>query len=174
MIDILEAVGYFKRSISTFNNPVYSVFIFNFGHCKVHFMHITLRMRVSLKSQCLIVDGAKPFPANQNVKYKCYHCDLQIFHIFAGSIYVCLCVYVWMTIQQTYTGSSAQTHYKDKWMLTDHKYDVILEAASFLYKNDRTAAVWINVIRPMDKATSSLCWHNEMLIWILYDPFRHW
>ena len=37
--------------------------------------------------QYLFVIGAKPFPANQNVKYECLHCAFQIYHIFAGSVY---------------------------------------------------------------------------------------
>ena len=30
--------------------------------------------------------GAKLFPANQNVKYECFHCAFQIFHIFASCL----------------------------------------------------------------------------------------
>ena len=35
-----------------------------------------------LKSEYLFVIGAKPFPANQNVKYECFHYAFNIFHIF--------------------------------------------------------------------------------------------
>ena len=31
--------------------------------------------------------GAKPFPTNQNPKYECFDCALQIFHFFASSAY---------------------------------------------------------------------------------------
>ena len=34
-----------------------------------------------LKSQDLSVVGVKPFPANQNVKYECFHCASLIFHV---------------------------------------------------------------------------------------------
>ena len=30
--------------------------------------------------------GAKPFGANQNVRYECFHCAIQIPHIFVGSV----------------------------------------------------------------------------------------
>ena len=38
----------------------------------------------------MFVVGAKLFPGNQNVKYDCFHCAFQIFHIFADSIYIYL------------------------------------------------------------------------------------
>ena len=42
-------------------------------------------MRVALLSQYLFVFSAKPFPANQNVRYERLHCAFQIFHIFCSS-----------------------------------------------------------------------------------------
>ena len=53
---------------------------------KIEFSSITLHVRVALKSQYKIVVAAKPFPANQNVKYVCYYCA-QILHTFAGNVY---------------------------------------------------------------------------------------
>ena len=35
-------------------------------------------MRVALNSQYLFVLGARPIPANQNVKYQYFHCAFQI------------------------------------------------------------------------------------------------
>ena len=61
--------------------------ICNFGHCKLQFWSITLHMRVAIESQYLIVAGTMPFSANQNVKYDCFHCPFQIFHIFLLEVY---------------------------------------------------------------------------------------
>ena len=66
---------------------------FNFGHCKLHFSSITLHMRVALKSQYLFVVDAKPFQANQNVKYEYYHCVLRYLCfkiIFADTLHMAL------------------------------------------------------------------------------------
>ena len=54
--------------------------ILTFGHYKLHSLYIALHMKVALKSQYLFAVGAKPFPAIQNVQYKCYNCAFQIFH----------------------------------------------------------------------------------------------
>ena len=72
MMDTLEGVGYFIRSI---NNPSisYCVTIFNPGHSKFNFSSITQNPRVELKSQDLLLVGAKPFRAKQNMKYECSH-----------------------------------------------------------------------------------------------------
>ena len=40
---------------------------------------LSLHVRDVLKSQYLFVVSVKPFPANQNVKFECFHCDFQIF-----------------------------------------------------------------------------------------------
>ena len=52
---------------------------------QIIFSSITLHVRVALKSQYLFVVGAKPFPANRNVKHERFHCAFKIFHIVAGS-----------------------------------------------------------------------------------------
>ena len=60
-------VGYLNEVLKN-DIILYILFcILNLRHCKLHFMYITLHMRVALKSQYLFVAGAKPFPANQNV-----------------------------------------------------------------------------------------------------------
>ena len=45
-------------------------------------------MRDALKWQYLGVDGAKPFPANQNVKYECFHWASKYSILLAGSVYI--------------------------------------------------------------------------------------
>ena len=42
---------------------------------------------IEFQSQVLFLFDAKPFPVNQNVKYECFHCALQIFHVFASSAF---------------------------------------------------------------------------------------
>ena len=44
----------------------------------------------SYRHECIkaIFVGGKPFPAKQNIKYECFYCALQIFHIFVVSIYM--------------------------------------------------------------------------------------
>ena len=58
----------------------------SFGQCKLQFSSITLHAKVALKSQYLFVFGAKPSPANQNIKCDSPHYAIQIFHIFTGSV----------------------------------------------------------------------------------------
>ena len=58
----------------------------NLVHCKLHFASLTLHVTVALKWQYLFAVGAKPFPANQNVKYECFHGAFQIFINFSGSV----------------------------------------------------------------------------------------
>ena len=48
---------------------------------------ITSLLRAALKSQYVFVVGAKPLPANQNVKYKIFDCAFQIFDIFLPVVY---------------------------------------------------------------------------------------
>ena len=66
MMDILEVLGYL-RNIENDTILYILLCVFNFEHCKLHFMYITLHIRVVFKSQYLFVADAKPFPANQNV-----------------------------------------------------------------------------------------------------------
>ena len=47
---------------------------------------ITLNVQVALKSWCLFVFGAKPFPANQKVKHQFPLCFPEIPYLFAGSV----------------------------------------------------------------------------------------
>ena len=68
------------------NTPDTPIFLpLDISYCILSFSSIALYMRIALKSQYLYVVGAKP--SNENVKYKCYHCAFQIFHIFAGRAY---------------------------------------------------------------------------------------
>ena len=50
------------------------------------FSPLTLCMRNVLKWQYLVVVGAKPFPANQNVKYECFHWASKYSIRLAGSV----------------------------------------------------------------------------------------
>ena len=43
-------------------------------------------MRKALKWHYLVVVGAKPFPANQNVKYECFHWASKYSILLAGSV----------------------------------------------------------------------------------------
>ena len=43
-------------------------------------------MRKALKWQYLVVVGAKPFPANQNVKYECFHWASKYSKLLACSV----------------------------------------------------------------------------------------
>ena len=61
-------------------------------------------MRHALKWQYLVVVGAKPFPANQNVNYECFHWASKYSKLLAGNVYIyiyihiyiymCVCMYV--------------------------------------------------------------------------------
>ena len=72
--------------IDTPLNNLLHLRIYNFGHWMPHFSSKTLHVIIALKSEYLFVVWVKPFRANQNVKYECFHCAFQIFHIFAGDV----------------------------------------------------------------------------------------
>ena len=66
------------------------------------FSPLTLCMRNVFKWQYLVVVGAKPFPANQNVKYECFHWASKYSILLAGGVYqgiwfalCCSVVVVW-------------------------------------------------------------------------------
>ena len=51
------------------------------------FVYTTTRESCIKVTHYLFVVGVNPFPANQNVKYECYQCAIQISQISAGSVY---------------------------------------------------------------------------------------
>ena len=61
---------------------------FNFGHCKLYISPLTICMRNALKWQYLVVVRAKPFPANQNVKYECFRWASKYSILLAGSVFI--------------------------------------------------------------------------------------
>ena len=52
--------------------------VYLFRILEVVFSSITRHMGVVLKSHCLFMVDAKPFLANENVKYECFLCAFQI------------------------------------------------------------------------------------------------
>ena len=88
MMYTLEVVGNFMRSIENDRSPYIILCSFNFGHCKLYFSLLTLCMSNALKWQYLVVVGAKPFPANQNVKYESFHWASKYSKLLAGSVYM--------------------------------------------------------------------------------------
>ena len=88
MIDSLAIVRNFRQSIKKMTHLCILQCIFNFTHDKLHFPSITLHARVALKSWYRFLVDAKPFMANQNVKDGRFLCALQIFLIFAGSVWI--------------------------------------------------------------------------------------
>ena len=82
----LEVVGNFMRSIGNDRYPYIILCSFNFGHCKLYFSLLTLCIRNALKWQYLVVVDPKPFPANQNVKYGCFHWASKYSKLLAGSV----------------------------------------------------------------------------------------
>ena len=55
-------------------------------------------LEVVLKSQYLFVICTKPFTANQNVKYECFHYVFQMFPIFVGCVWYVIYVQGYHTI----------------------------------------------------------------------------
>ena len=86
MMYTLELVGNFMQIIENDRSPWISLCNFDFGHCKLYFSLLALCMRNALKWQYLVVVGAKPFPANQNVKYGCFHWASKYSKLLAGSV----------------------------------------------------------------------------------------
>ena len=74
-MDTPEDVGNFKRNIKKQmeHSCTFSCLSFISDAANCILLSITLHMRVALKLLYLFVVGAKPFPANQNVKYECFH-----------------------------------------------------------------------------------------------------
>ena len=68
--DTLDVVGSFKRNIKN-DTFLYISLISD----TVNFSSITLHARVALKLQYMFVIRARPFPANHNVQYNCFHCS---------------------------------------------------------------------------------------------------
>ena len=79
--DTLEVVRNFRRSIKIIHSfRFYCLCLISvIANCMCS--STTLHVTVALNSQYMFVVGAKPFPANQTVKYECFHCDFQIVHI---------------------------------------------------------------------------------------------
>ena len=84
---IMKIVGIFRQIIKIWYIPVHSILYLWFRTSSIVFSPITLHAKVALNSKYLFVIGAKPFPANQNVKYEHFSCTFQILHIFAGNVY---------------------------------------------------------------------------------------
>ena len=103
MMYTLDVVGNFMQSIENDRSPKIILCSFNFGHCKLYFSLITLCMWNALKWQYLVVVGAKPFPANQNIKYECFHWASKYSKLLAGSVFVSP-VYINKTIKSWYSG----------------------------------------------------------------------
>ena len=68
--DTLDVVGSFKRNIK--NDTFLYISLISDA---VNFSSITLHARVALKLQYMFVIRARPFPANHNVQYNCFHCS---------------------------------------------------------------------------------------------------
>ena len=85
MMDTLGAMGNFMRSITKRHIPVHYIVYLSFLTLQIAFLSIAFHMRVALKSQYLFVVSTKPFPANQNVKYGCFHYASNYSITFFGS-----------------------------------------------------------------------------------------
>ena len=68
MMDILLALAKIMRNIKKWYISDNSNVNFKIGTHKLHFSSITPHMRAASKLQYMSVVGAKPFPANQDVK----------------------------------------------------------------------------------------------------------
>ena len=74
---------YAKYYKTTHSCTLYCVSLFfDTANC---ILSIAFHMSVALKSQYLFVVGTKPFPANQNVKYGCFHFASNYSITFFGS-----------------------------------------------------------------------------------------
>ena len=71
MVDTLHSIAYHQ-----FRTLQFAFFIHN--TTRISCTKVTI-----LVWSCI---GAKPFPANQKVKYECFHCAFQRVHIFAHSV----------------------------------------------------------------------------------------
>ena len=66
MSDAFPAFCFNSQIVSKIMYLCSLLFIFNFGHYKLHFSSITLHVRVAIKSWYLFMVSANPFTANKN------------------------------------------------------------------------------------------------------------
>ena len=74
----------FRRPVAKFYDD--SNGLLNTHKISIDSQSVKLQVRVALKYQYLFSVGTKPSPAKQNVKYECFYCPFQIFHIFCGGV----------------------------------------------------------------------------------------
>ena len=59
-----------------------------FGRQKTHYCRLSCESESEsyIQVTILVCFDAKPFPANQNIEYQCFHCAFHIYHSLAGSV----------------------------------------------------------------------------------------
>ena len=96
--------------------------------------------------QYLVVVGAKPFPANQNVKYECFHWASKYSILLAGSVYSpwnssCMYLIVSQIDKWAYTFLQILWQVTDKWPFCDKLNNTIVYSTA-LHKQCGPLLYW--------------------------------
>ena len=109
------------------------------------FSAMALYIRVALKSQYLLV-GAKPFPANENVKYECFYCALKY------SIFLPVARVLYSNRMKIWPHLSKRSSICIKVMFPKDERSVIVAAELGLFAKDWNGGVFVT---PIPRSRSS-------------------